>query len=440
MNLAALKLYSQQASANKAQQAVASQGKGEEMSGFENLLFQMGGVEGMPLETVDSGIFNGQMMTDELAPLLKSISSAEAKGEALTGEQIANLLVQNLNASGEEKAAVKEQLLDLGFKFDGQKLVNENGKGIDPLKFLESVKANVEQVLNDGEAEVPMMKNDFAHLMQKRMSSMDSQRPLIGGQDFVNNMKIMNNRQAVVMTENGPQVANLGQKAYAKEAALFEDNIIGKKSVEEVSSAKNQQKTLMDVMFGQNQSETQGQTNMNLNVDQNFDAEAFANAQKAGKVVDLSNISAKNSAELIGKLTNYIEQNALANSKEVDVFVKHDELGNFRINAKRGDIGNTVDLSIVADSKNAHEFFVKHESDLLKGLNNSGIKVSDFKITTMSENQSMKFDSQKGQSSNGEWSQQRSQQFSQGQSEHQQDSERRRELWQRYQESMSYAA
>ncbi|GAB4024482.1 MAG: hypothetical protein Fur0010_27760 [Bdellovibrio sp.] len=415
--------------------------EGEELSGFENLLFQMGGTEGMPLETVESGLFGGQTITQELAPLLKSISNAEGKGEALSSEQIANLLVQNLNASGEEKAAVKEQLLELGFKFDGEKLVGENGKTIDPMKFLQSVKANVEDVLNDSEAEMPLMKNDFSSLMQKRMGSLDGQKPIVGGQDFIENMRIMNNRQAVVMTDSGPQITNLGQKAYAKEASLFEDKILNnKKSIEEVGSIKNNQQTLMDVMFGQNQGEGQ-QAQMNLNIDQGLDPQALAQAEKNGKVLDLSHISAKNSAELIGKITNYIEQNAVANSKEVDVFVKHDELGVFRINAKRGDMANTVDLSIVADSVEGHEFFVKHESELLKGLNNSGIKVTDLKIATMSENHSMSFDSQKGQSSNGEWSQQqRSQQFSHGQSQQNQDSERRRGLWQRYQESMYQAA
>lgn len=73
------------------------------------------------------------------------------------------------------------------------------------------------------------------------------------------------------------------------------------------------------------------------------------------KVVDLLNIPASNKSELIQKITNYIEMNKFESSGSLDVLVKHDELGHFRVNASRAGVGNQVDLQITAASKEGHQ-------------------------------------------------------------------------------------
>ena len=158
------------------------------------------------------------------------------------------------------------------------------------------------------------------------------------------------------------------------------------------------------------------------------------------KVVDLSNIQASNKSELITKITNYIEMNKLENSNHIDVLVKHDELGDFRVNAKKAGPGNQVDLQIQAASKEAQVFFAENEVDIIKNLDKSGIKLSQFKIVTAntkSEMMSFSSDSRNSGSNFSEGSQVQSQSqgmFGRSESSEQRDSQRRKELWEQYKE------
>ena len=158
------------------------------------------------------------------------------------------------------------------------------------------------------------------------------------------------------------------------------------------------------------------------------------------KVVDLSNIQASNKSELITKITNYIEMNKLENSNHIDVLVKHDELGDFRVNAKKAGPGNQVDLQIQAASKEAQVFFAENEVDIIKNLDKSGIKLSQFKIVTAntkSEMMSFSSDSRNSGSNFSEGSQVQSQSqgmFGRSESSEQRDSQRRKELWEQCKE------
>ena len=158
------------------------------------------------------------------------------------------------------------------------------------------------------------------------------------------------------------------------------------------------------------------------------------------KVVDLSNIQASNKSELIQKITNYIEMSKLENSENLDVLVKHDELGNFRVNARKAGPGNQVDLQIQAATKEGQIFFAENEVEILKNLDKSGVKLSQFKLVTAntkSEMMSFSSDSKNsgsnfGESSNGQG--QSSNTFGRGDSTEQRDSQRRKQLWEQYKE------
>lgn len=158
------------------------------------------------------------------------------------------------------------------------------------------------------------------------------------------------------------------------------------------------------------------------------------------KVVDLSNIQASNKSELIQKITNYIEMSKLENSESLDVLVKHDELGNFRVNARKAGPGNQIDLQIQAASKEGQIFFAENEVEIIKNLDKSGVKLSQFKLVTAStKSEMMSFSSDSknsgstfGESSNGQ--NQSSNMFGRGDSSEQRDSQRRKQLWEQYKE------
>ncbi|MCO4792443.1 MAG: hypothetical protein KC493_01930 [Bacteriovoracaceae bacterium] len=183
--------------------------------------------------------------------------------------------------------------------------------------------------------------------------------------------------------------------------------------------------------------------------DSNFDF-LSSNLKKSGvesldligpntKVVDLSNIQATNKTELIQKITNYIEINKLENNEALDLLVKHDELGTFRVNARKAGPGNQIDLQIATSSKEGHQFFAENEVELIKSLDKSGVKLAQFKVlTTSSKSEMMSFssDSKNSGSNLSEGSSQNQGQgsFGKGGSSEQKDSQRRKELWEQFKE------
>lgn len=165
------------------------------------------------------------------------------------------------------------------------------------------------------------------------------------------------------------------------------------------------------------------------------------------KTLDLSNISASNKGELINKISNYIQQNAIMNENEVELVVKHDDLGQFKINVQRLDArSNQLEVSIETMSKDGHQFFAENEVELIKNLNNNGIKLSGLKVSQVAEgkfsaftdnSRNMSDNNSQGSSSN---SQSQQQSFTRNQNSGQNGQERRRELWNMYREQANYAA
>ena len=120
--------------------------------------------------------------------------------------------------------------------------------------------------------------------------------------------------------------------------------------------------------------------------------------------------------------------------------MKHDELGQFRLNVTRGVDRNAIEMKIMAGGE-GHRFFTEHEVDLVKALNQNGVKLTDLKIL-QSENIS-----ESGKSSSGSFSDSQGDEAGSqfGQSRHNQHngrdgSERRKLLWEEYREKMGASA
>ncbi len=162
------------------------------------------------------------------------------------------------------------------------------------------------------------------------------------------------------------------------------------------------------------------------------------------KVVDLSQIQSQNKTELINQVSNYIEQAYVAGQDEIDLVVKHDELGQFRINASKTGPGNQIDLEIQTMTKQGQQFFVENEADLIKTLTKSGVKLSDIKLVgqgefmAAGESRSQASDNGQNSQGKGEFSHQQNQRrdFS---SQQDRGRERRQQMWQMAQENMMSA-
>lgn len=165
------------------------------------------------------------------------------------------------------------------------------------------------------------------------------------------------------------------------------------------------------------------------------------------KVLDLSNIHTSNTNEIIKKISDYVEQNQVANKQSLDLTVKHDSLGEFKIQVSkmpesmnRGQ--NLIDMQITTSSKEGHDFFVKNEVSLMKNLNQAGINLSDLRVvSSMSEStpfgrsdsrQSSSF--QQNSDGSKQFSSFESSSFAGNSSGSDEGSGRRKELWEEYQQ------
>jgi len=177
---------------------------------------------------------------------------------------------------------------------------------------------------------------------------------------------------------------------------------------------------------------------------QNFKlGEMNAPLHKSGnesKVLDLSSIAKGDVNQIINRIASYIESNKLEAKGGIDLTVKHQDIGEFKIHAQRSGKLGAVDLEIVGKSDEAQRFFNQHEDKLVQALDSAGVKVGEFKLggpgqigsllssnsTTMSSTSNSSSSSfgqgNEGRSNNG-------QQMNNGAFNSQNGGERRRDLW-----------
>ena len=131
----------------------------------------------------------------------------------------------------------------------------------------------------------------------------------------------------------------------------------------------------------------------NLGAEANLSSFADSSSQKIennllSKVntnsIDLSSLgnTAGTEAEVINEIVNHLDKMKLTGAKELNVTVKHNELGKFQINASdvSGAGDSKLNLEILSNSKEVQSFFKANESGLVtlltdRGFNPSGIKV-----------------------------------------------------------------
>ncbi len=169
-----------------------------------------------------------------------------------------------------------------------------------------------------------------------------------------------------------------------------------------------------------------------------------ASAEKP--VLNLSHIDARKTGDLIGEISNYIDRSRLESKGEIDVWVHHKDLGTFQVQAGKSTVPgqDNVNLKIETFSKEGQNFFNQNAPELVKHLQDSGVKVSDFQIKASSTFGSI---AQSSESSNSQMGRDSNQQSNSGQSQSQsfagqnqrQGSEsggdRRKQMWQHYQET-----
>lgn len=298
-----------------------------------------------------------------------------------------------------------------------------------PLDFLirEGKSKEFGQVKQFGEKE-PMMKQfvsseDFIGLRKEAKNSKNTIEVKKETAQIENNLKEQDFSNLI-----GKKI-NVGE--YGVKNNLLNDNLI--RSTQDLAFGERKSKIDFDELKNP---DLKIASDLSMNKEsfipnvQSLNAQNEQNVGGSEKVLDLSKINSANTTEIIKNISNYIEQNQIMNTDSMDLNVKHEDLGQFKIQVNRnvGANQNAMDLQIVTTTAEGHEFFAKNEIGLIKTLSQAGIQLSDFKLVQGTENTNLaQGDSRQNQNSH---SQTAKEFMNSNNGNSQQGSDRRKELWQ----------
>ncbi len=427
-----------------------------------------------------------ESQTGETLKNLLAEKKAETKSENSESPKAQQVNVEQLmSKNAEGKTEVKPEGLVL--KTDGkveQQIAKTNSSLDQLLNNLKGTQDYVPVDESEGETEMPSLRHrngDPAKAESKNESPLDFlvkgtkakgvtentegkvesapvQKKVVTGEDFIKNMQAADKKPALAVL-NGQKgeelpaakmMMNQNAKAYGQGMTMMNDSLIRNTKDFANKDVKKGKQNLMgidelhtkDTKAGaelatlrqeavpalQNNKENHGQSQLNANANQ--------------KVLDLSHINTTNTSEIIKKISDYVEQNNVANKQSLDLTVKHESLGEFKIQVTKvpesmnGGL-NQIDMQITTSSKEGHDFFVKNEVSLMKNLNQSGINLSDLRIVASSSESSAFGQSDSRQSSSFSQNQDGSRQFSSFESSSFSSgngAERRKALWEEAQQ------
>ena len=151
--------------------------------------------------------------------------------------------------------------------------------------------------------------------------------------------------------------------------------------------------------------------------------------------LDMGKLDMSKPQQVIDRIVEYIDKAQFERTQKLDLVVKHEKLGQFHMQVSKSGVNSElIDLKIQAQGAEIHNFFKEHELDLMKTLSKNGVRLGDFKLTQGPENSS--FSQSSDNNKDGQTGQ--GQKFFQGQDQDKdqanKDSQRRRTLWEQYQE------
>lgn len=155
------------------------------------------------------------------------------------------------------------------------------------------------------------------------------------------------------------------------------------------------------------------------------------------KTLDLDNVSFTNGQdEIIEEISKYIKKSKLENTPELSLKVHDKDLGNIDVKVIGHKRDEGLHIEILSKRAETNDFFRKNEASLIRDLSANGIKVSDIKLMTVSRDFGENYLENKSLA--GEFSFNGNDK-SMGQRGQREDSQRRRDLWQQFQENRKYA-
>ncbi len=413
---------------------------------------------------VAAKIVKGQS-SDEFAQLLNGLQATkQSQAIPQNAGDILNLIAESFNANPEildhigfqgrpetllgeapvnpDSIMIKDLLTDAtlpaaDFTDRVEQLISQNPKLIAALKNNPQLAGNLN--LEVIASEVPgkdavQFKQELPFQMVKDfVAKVSNQKPEVFNMGRVVPTDRVNTLTLKQMAGEGPTTINakpafskksLATRAYADKQSQLDSNIIKLPSMVKEEETINPRQRI------------QGTDALDLNrafMQQNI-AQQGPTSAPVTQVIDLSSIEAKNPTELIQKISDYIQQNSITKTDGLDLLVKHNDLGQFRISVAQGAGRDQIEMQILTMSREGHDFFKTHEQGLLKALTHSGLQVNDLNIMTRDVQRNHGEFNNFSHNGNSHSDQETA--FNHQSSENR-DSERRRELWEEYRERFS---
>jgi hypothetical protein len=230
-----------------------------------------------------------------------------------------------------------------------------------------------------------------------------------------------------------PQVNGYqGMQKYAQSREILDDKIIkmsdfhsrpwqGAENASAPEASENNKMTIVDLLARGAHSSGKNEGNDSLTLINNKTA-----------TLDLSALSAQRPQELINQIVDYLQQNNIQNQNQIEVFVRHQDLGQFSIQVIKDQGPDQVKMEIKTANDVGQQFFQNQEQNLRLALQDAGVKLTDMRITMSgpliraNDSSGQMFSSNdQGQS----YDPQQRRQQEQHQQNPQHDSRRRQELW-----------
>ena len=334
----------------------------------------------------------------------KSISKTTGNVDKFVNKTTSNL-EELINCLKNKDIVIEDQDSETG---NQSQIVSTKKENISELKN----KSPIDFIINSKKTE--NLSNNSGENTFKKGDVLNGHKVIITGDDYLKKAGLSEKKDSekmiLIKTLEGPKNQNI--KGYGQQAMLSSEPLI--KNGKELSLKNTQlSKTLkLDDVKTKENSDAQGIKQDFIPMLQNKDGksqQAETQSQANQKILDLGKINTSNTTEIIKRISDYIEQNNVANKSSLDLTVKHESLGEFKIQVSKmpsqsiNQSSNSLDMQITTSSQEGQDFFVKNEVSLIKNLNNAGINLSDFRIVNTMTNSldSGHTDSKQSNSQNG---------------------------------------
>ncbi len=343
--------------------------------------------------TANAGVTNSSLQLNEKANILSKVATNNS------GESLDNKLDKKIANTSNNL----DQLLSRLKNSDQSVDVEENEESVKVEKSQNHQDLRLKKTESKLESPLDFLmnasKNKNVSETSKELETSAVPRKVMTGEDYIKNLESSEKKTPVKLSllnnlsdiqKNTPQ----NVKGYGQGLSLLSDPLI--KNTKDLASKDTKKQSLISGVDELKNPETKVGAELASikqdiipgiqNAKNNHGQQAESQTQASQKVLDLSKIDTANTNEIIKRISDYVEQSQVANKSSLDLVVKHESLGEFKIQVSKlpnqsASMGqNLIDMQITTSNKEGHDFFVKNEVSLMKNLSQAGIQLSDLRI------------------------------------------------------------